>query len=246
MLLIKKNQLINQPIHEYTNKQKNLLGWSLFISAIGFTLIAAIGFGFYYALINNIISDDTLYIISAISLFASLFSMIIYSFGQPSITKIIFIYIIYIFGTSVGFSSLFLVFKISQLLMIFTIAALTFLLSGIFAFLLPSKIIGSLIRFSFMMFIFATLLCLIFSLVSILSFNSYYDNWWTIILVILSSLFSVLYSIYIFHSISKMNEFYIELNKQQLILITLNYGFILLVSFIQLIWSIVYIYLWLK
>ena len=180
------------------------------------------------------------------SLFASLFSMIIYSFSQPSITKIIFIYIIYIYGTSVGFSSLFLVFKISRLLMIFTIAALTFLLSGIFGFLLPSKIIGSLIIFSLMMFIFATLLCLIFSLVIILSFNSYYDNWWTIILVILSSLFSVLYSIYIFLSISKMNEFYIELNKQQLILITLNYGFILLVSFIRLIWSIVYIYLWLK
>ena len=73
------------------------------------------------------------------SLFASLFSMIIYSFSQPSITKIIFIYIIYIYGTSVGFSSLFLVFKISRLLMIFTIAALTFLLSGIFGFLLPSK-----------------------------------------------------------------------------------------------------------
>ena len=68
------------------------------------------------------------------SLFASLFLMIIYSFSQPSITQIIFIYIIYIFGTSVGFSSLFLVFKISQLLMIFTIAALTFLLSGILRF----------------------------------------------------------------------------------------------------------------
>ena len=108
--------------------------------------------------------------------FESLFSMIIYSFSQPSITKIIFIYIIYIFGTSVGLISLFLVFEISQLLMIFTIAALTFLLSGIFAFLLPSKIIGSLIRFSLMMFIFANLLCLIFSLVIILSFSSYYDN----------------------------------------------------------------------
>ena len=72
-------------------------------------------------------------------LFVSLFSMIIYSFSQPSITEIIFIYIIYIFGTSVGFSSLFLVFKISQLLMIFTIAALTFLLSGIFAFFITLK-----------------------------------------------------------------------------------------------------------
>ena len=68
------------------------------------------------------------------SLFASLFSTIIYSFSQPSITEIIFIYIIYIFGTSVGFSTLFLVFKISKLLMIFTIATLTFLLSGILRF----------------------------------------------------------------------------------------------------------------
>lgn len=242
-MLIKKEQLNQQPIHQYNKKQQSLLAKSSLIAAIGFLLITGIGYALYYGLINNKIDPTVLYSVSGISFFILLITMIISSFNRSIWLRLFVVYPFYILSASIGFSSLFIVFEKAELLMIFGISGISMALCALFGLILPTKMVGSLMKFASMLMFICMIASLIFIFVSIFSFNHFNNSWWSMIIVILIGFFSIAYNIYIFHVISKTNEFHQELNNQQTWFFAIEYGFALLVSLIQLIWTIAYVYL---
>lgn len=247
-MLIKKERLNNQAIHTYSKKQKSIVALSSLVAGLGLVLVAGVGYLFYFLAYEKAIIDyDTLSILSAVFLILSLGSLIFFSFTQMSIGKFLFLFPIYIISSGIGFSSLFALFNGGEMLMIFGIAGLSMLLSSILGFILPTKVVGSLMKYSMITMFFVIIGSLIFGILSMFTFSSYNIPIWSLVVTILMAFICVSYNIYLFHSLSKMQEFNnVEMDSKSLIMISLTFGFSLLVSAIQLIWIIARLYYYFK
>ena len=144
-MLFKKELLNNQPIHTYNKKQKNIIATSSLVAGLGLLATVAIGYLFFFLVFKTkIMSHDALVAISTVTLILSLISLIFFSFTRMSVAKYAIIFPIYIFSSGLGFSSLFAIFDIGELLMIFGVAGIAMLISALLGFCLPSKITSSL------------------------------------------------------------------------------------------------------
>lgn len=247
-MLIKKEQLNNAPIHSYSKKQKNIIALSSFIAGLGLLAVAGIGYLFYFfVFVKNTISIETMWGISGAALLLTIVSMLFFSFSQPSFLKYAFIFTIYIFSSGIGFSSLFAIFSGAELLMIFGVAGITMFISAILGYILPTNIIGSLFKFSMLLMMFLIIFSLAFSLITVYSFSSYNLPTWSIVVTVLMAVICVIYNIFLFHSMSRMQSFQgEEIDNKSFLLISLSFAFSLLVSIIQLIWIIARLYYYFK
>ncbi len=241
-MLINKEQLNHTPTKVYNKKQQNILARSLGVAALAFLLVVAVGYGIFLGVENNSITDDTYNILSSVGIIASFVMLGAVMMFQPSIPMYIGLFLAYILSAGVGFGSLFFSMGEGELLMIFGLAGVVMGLTAILGFILPTKAIGSIAKFSFYSFMLGFVISLVFVLVAV--FATTYDFAWYNYLIIILFLFGTIgYNIYLFHSISKMDDFYQEnLTKQQLHLIVLMFGFNIFVSFIQLVWYLAYLF----
>ncbi len=240
-MLVRNEQLTYEPVKTYTKKQQNLLARAMLVAAIGFILTAAIGFGLFKGITNNIVDVNTYYIIAGISSIVLLGSMIGFMFMRPSILNYSMIFIIYVISSGVSFASLFFSFNMGELMIIFAIAGLTFGITGLLAYILPPKVIGSIVKISFACIMLSFLFSLIFLFVGIFSPLGNAWEWYTYLTVFLGTIFSAGYNISVFYGISRMASFHKEdLDTKEGHLLVLICGFNLLVSLIQIIWRIAY------
>lgn len=245
-MLFKPEQINNHAIHKYSKKQKSIVARSSLIAGIGLVCVAAIGYLFYYLTKNNEISINTLDVLTAIGLIMTLVCMVIFSFMRQSFLKYAIVYPLYIFSAGIGFSSLFALFSINELLMIFGVAGITMVVSAILGFLLPTSIIGSLVKFSSVLMIFLFIFSLCFSLIAVFSFGNDIMIW-SIVVTVIMAFVCISYNIYTFHAMSKMQEFQNEeIDSKNIWLISLLCGFSLLVSVVQIIWIIARLYYYFK
>ncbi len=235
-MLLKKELLNNSTVHSYNKKQKNIIGISSLISGLGLLATAGIGYLFYFLVFDKaIISQNALIITSSIALIVSLFAMIFFSFTTMTIGKYGILFPIYIFSSGLGFSSLFAIFNSAELLMIFGLAGLTMFICSILGICLPSKVTMSLMGFATIAMVMLFIVSIAFSLISWFV-SSFTIEIWEIVVTVLMAFIAICYNIFLFHSMSKMQDFQNEnLDNKGLMLLSLSFGFSLLVSMIQLI-----------
>ncbi len=242
-MLIKKEQLTQEPLKTYNKKQVNILARSLAVAAIGFLLIVAIGYGINYGYEHGKISLDTIDALAGVGVTLSLVLMLSLFFMRPSIGLYITLLTAYVASSGIGFASLFNVFNMGELLSIFGITGLVFGFTALLAFVLPPKVIGSIVKLSMVSIIFASIFSIVFCIVGCFTSLGKEWEWYSYFTTILLTLFCVGYNIYLFYTISKMQEFHNEnTDSKQLHLLVLMLGFNILVSFVQMIWRIAYIF----
>ncbi len=241
-MLIKKEQLTQESVKVYSKKQQNILARSLGVAAIGFLLVVAIGYGLYYGILKGNISYDTYNILAGVGISLSFILMLTLLWAKPSIGLYVGLLISYTVSAGVGFTSLFARFDMPELMIIFGLAGSVFGITAILGFILPQKAIATITKFSFYSFFLAAILSLVFIFVGVFTPLGSGWQWYTYLIIVLTTFFAVGYNIYLFYTISKLQEFHNENEDiKQTHLLVLMLGFNILVSFIQLIWRIAYI-----
>lgn len=238
-MLIKRNLLRNPAITRYSQKQTNLLTRSSIYAGLAFLLVCLIGLGTYHIFQTNMNIAFNLGTIGSIFSLIS-FAMIIWFYISGhnwGIKKYIFLYLVYCISQGIGFGSLFLMFNGQELLFIFGLTGVIMLTNGIIAPRLSKKTAYTIQKALMISLISYFLFYGIYFLITMLnsSHASGESNSYLMIgLTMLMGLIQVLYNVYIFYAISKMDDFMNASNSYSPTL-PLMFGFCLLVSAIGII-----------
>lgn len=244
-MFLKKEQMQNSAVKSYSKPQLAILGKSSLYAGLGFVLICLIGFGFFYALQAGNVSYSTFRSLGIIFSFLWLGSMIWFMFDR-NFTKMKYgiLYSIFIISQAISFVSLFSLFNGTELMLIFGVAGLAMVVTGLIGYFLPPKFANSLMK----LLMISIVVSLIFSLLAVVGMIFGFrilDNggsqWYIILATVLSSFICVGYNVFLFYSISKTSEFLQEGESNTLV--CLYMGFLLLVSYVQLVWLIARLFL---
>lgn len=244
-------------VKEYSQTQKSMVTTAMLTAGIGFLLTCGIGYlvsllwekigyGNYYDAYVAAQQLNTLYIVSSIGILVSMILSFVWMFKMSNASYgLAFTTIsIYCLSQGVGFGSLFYVFDVREILLIFGIIG--FILFSMYAMskVISAKTALTLGKISIYGFISYMIVVLILTLVSMFLTSGTLQ---TIMLVVTfaGGLLSLIYLIYIFWALQRTNEF-LQGDETLRKKVAIFYGFQILIELIALVWRIASIILYFK
>lgn len=200
----------------YSSKQYSILIYSFLIAALGFLLTSGFGYLFQYIFIEFNLGDDPNFIeilapISGISLLAGSFASIFFFFfrliKKNKFFLCILLMLFFCLANGLAFGSLFSIFSIQEIMIIFLIVGLIFVFIFLLALILGKKIIRNLTKIT-------TIAILGYSIIGLVTFLlTYFDvistqNSTTKWIYLIASLVSGLISVFFFFFINYHEENY--------------------------------------
>ncbi len=231
----------NVVVRGYSQKQSKAITTSMLVAAIGFVATCVLGYAFSFLWESMYGVINRLYIISGIALLATLILSIVWTFkiDSWSIGAGIGVVSLYCLAESVGFSSLFVAFNVREILIIFGLVG--FILIGTYC---VSRVVSAkgaltLWKVTWTLTIFYMIASLIVTLSTL--FLKGISLQMMLIISFVGGLLSVLYLVYEFWSIQRIDEF-VE-DSEMKTKLAIFYGFQILIDIIALIWRIARLYL---
>ncbi len=238
------NEQVNV-VQGYSQKQSKALTTAMLVASIGFiaTCLVGWGFSFLWESLDPFQFSNVYYqivAISTVSLVVAMVLSIIWSFkwDKWSIGAGVGVITLYCFAESIGFSSLFVILEVKEILTIFGLVGFILLgtygvskvvsqkgiltLTKLIFFLLGFYIIGSLVMFVTSFFV--------------VGFNVMW-----IVMSFVGGLLSVAYLVYEFWMLQRMDEFFTDGEIKTKLAVF--FGFQILIDLISLVWQLARIWL---
>lgn len=234
----------------YSKSQRSMSSIAMLTASIGFLLTCLIGYlvsllwekldyGNYYDKMQAASNLRNLYIISTIGIFVSVIMTIIWNFkrGSASYTFAFISLTIYCLSQGIGFGSLFYVFDVREILLIFGMVGFILLFCYISSKVTSEKIAMSLGKISFFGFIGYLLASITILIISLFVVKNEYYRTVMLISTFVGGLLSLFYIVYLFYQLQRTEEFLIDDVKLRR-KIAIFYGMQILVQILFMIWRI--------
>lgn len=251
-------QKTQSSVKVYSQTQRSMVSTAMLTAGIGFLLTCLVGYlvsllweklnyGTYYEQVETASNLNTLYTISGIGIFVSMIMSLIWTFKINSASYgLAFTTMgIYCLSQGVGFGSLFYVFELREILIVFGMVGFILIFCYSISKIITAKTAMTLGKIAFIGTIGYLFGALILSLISLFVISPGTVRTIMLISTFLGGFLSVIYIIYVFWMLQRTNEFLQEdetLRRK----IAIFFGFQILVELICLIWRIASLILYFK